>query len=73
MGQPEVLCQGKGEEEMSYLPRTRVIGGKTYRLHDDYLMSGKANDAADRLRQKGWNARVIYIAGLWGVYKRKGK
>lgn len=56
---------------MSYLPKTRKIDGKNYRLHDDYLAKSKADGVALLLRGKGWAVRVVSIMGLYGVYKRR--
>jgi hypothetical protein len=58
---------------MSYLPRTRVIEGKRYSLHDDYLKRDDAKWNATKLKGKGYRVRTIRLMGLYGLYKRKGK
>ena len=56
---------------MAYLPKTRIIDSKRYRLHDDYLKRGTANWEADKLRSEGWNVRIVRLLSLYGVYKRR--
>ena len=56
---------------MGYLPKTRIIDGKRYRLYDDYLKKGTADWEASKLRSKDWDVRVVKLLGLYGVYRRR--
>ena len=56
---------------MSYLPRTRVVDGKRYQLHSDYLKREQAEWDASKLRQKGWRTRMFKMLGLYAIYKRR--
>lgn len=56
---------------MAYLPKTKVIKGKTFRLHNDYLRHDTAQWEGEKLRSKGWTVYIVKILGLYGVYKRR--
>jgi len=58
---------------MSYLPRTRVVDGKRYSLHNDYLKREQAEWDANKLRNKGWTTRMFKILGLYAIYKRRSE
>ena len=56
---------------MGFIPKTRTIDGKRYRLYNDYLKRDTAEWEAGKLRSKGWNVRIIKLLGLYGVYRRR--
>ncbi len=56
---------------MAFLPKTKVFGGKRYRLSNDYLKRETAEWEVGKLRSKGWKVRIVKQLGLYGVYKRR--
>ena len=58
------------------MPDTRTFDGKRFREHDDYGPKNRpqARQVQDRLKQLGWNTRLLKTAkGRWTLYKRKKK
>ena len=51
----------------------KKIGGKEYTWYMAVNYLAMANKIAKRLREEGYNARVVAIAGGYAVYRRKGK
>lgn len=66
---------------MTFIMKSKKFNGQTYRYHWDYPTRKAAQREANKLREKGWSARVFRWQGiltggvpstLHTVYKRKG-